>query len=127
MYKAIALFLAGIFISSCETETFVSYEIDNLSTNDIIIQGSNIIYSTEINQTIKSKEISEIASWSKLGKQTNYFEPTSMFGNDLVITNAMGDNTIIDNRLLSNWNSSREIKRSVAIHRYVLEIDDSDF
>jgi len=127
MYKASILFCAVIIICSCETETFVNYEIDNLSTNDINVKGSNIIYSTEIKQTIKSKEISEIASWSKLGKQTNYFEPTSMFGNDLVITNALGDTTIIDYRLLSNWNSDRDINRFVAIHRYVLEIQDSDF
>jgi hypothetical protein len=57
----------------------------------------------------------------------NVFEPTSMFGNDLIITNASGDTLAKDYKLLSNWTSDVDDQRTVANHEYILVITDADF
>ena len=71
--------------------------------------------------------IKDVAVWSKRGKQTEYFEPTAMFGNDLVITNASGDTLTKDYKVLSNWTSEVDDQRAVASHEYILVITDADF
>jgi hypothetical protein len=50
-----------------------------------------------------------------------------MFGDDLVITNASGDRLNKDYKLLSNWISDINNARAVAVHEYVLIINDADF
>lgn len=127
MRQVSILILALFFLSSCEKETYLDYYIDNQSSSVITVDGSNIIHSTDIDQTINPNEKKDVASWSKLGKQTDFFEPTAMFGNDLVITNATGDTLIKDYKLLSNWTSEVDDQRAVASHEYVLVITDDDF
>jgi hypothetical protein len=121
------LFLAIILLSSCEKETIVDYYIDNQSSNTITVNGSDIISSTDIDQTINPNEKKDVAAWSKRGKQTDFFEPTAMFGNDLIITNASGDTLIKDYKLLSNWTTEVDDQRAVASHEYILVINDADF
>ena len=127
MRQLLTLIVILFFASSCETATFVDYYIDNQSDSAITVKGTNIIASSEINMTINSNEREDIATWSKLGKETDYFEPTSMFGNDMVITNAVGDTLTKDYKVLSNWASNVDDQRTSASHEYVLVITDSDF
>lgn len=128
MIKHVSTLVLGlILLSSCEKETYVDYYIHNQSSSVITVEGSNIIHSTHIDQTIIPDEKKDISSWKKFGKETGLFEPTSMFGNDLVITNASGDTLTKDYRSLSNWTSDVENARAVASHEYVLIVTDSDF
>jgi hypothetical protein len=121
------LFLTLIFLSSCEKNTYVDYYIDNQSSSIISVDGKNIIASSDIDKSINPNERKDVAAWTKFGKETDYFEPTSMFGNDLIITNAAGDTLTKDYKLLSNWTSDVDEKRAVASHEYVLVVTDSDF
>lgn len=116
-----------ILFSSCEKETYLVYYIDNQSSSVITVDGSDIIHSSYINQIINPNEKKDVATWSKLGKQTDYFEPTSIFGNDLVITNASDDTLTKDYKLLANWTADVDDQRAVASHEYVLVITDADF
>ena len=127
MKQVSILFLAIILLSSCEKETYLDYYIDNQSSSVIAVDGSNIIHSTDIDQTINPNEKKDVATWSKRGKQTDYFEPTAMFGNDLIITNALGDTLTKDYKLLSNWTTDVDDQRAVASHEYILVITDADF
>lgn len=127
MKQVSILFLAIFFFSSCEKETYLDYYIDNQSSIVINVDGSDIIHSTDIDQTIKPNEKKDVAAWSKRGKQIEFFEPTAMFGNDLIITNAPGDTLIKDYKLLSNWTSDVDDQRAVASHEYILVITDADF
>jgi hypothetical protein len=126
--KKIAFLLITLFtLSSCEKETFLDYYIDNQSSSVINVDGSDIIHSTDINQTINPNVKKDVAAWSKRGKQTDYFEPTAMFGNELIITNVSGDTLAKDYKLLSNWISDVDEQRAVASHEYILVITDADF
>lgn len=116
-----------MLLSSCEKETYFEFIIDNKSSSAITLQGSNIILSTEIDQTINPNEKKVVANWSKRGKQVDLLEPTSMFGNDLVIVNAAGDTLSKDYKLLTNWTTDVDDQRAVASHDYVLAITDADF
>lgn len=127
MRQVSMLIFALFFLSSCEKETFVDYYIDNQTSSIISVNGTNIIASTNIDKTISPNEKKVVADWSKRGKQTEYFEPTAMFGNDLVITNALGDTLTKDYKLLSNWTSDIDDQRTVANHNYNLVITDTDF
>jgi hypothetical protein len=127
MRQVSMLIFALFFLSSCEKETFVDYYIDNQTSSIISVNGTNIIASTNIDKTIRPNEKKVVADWSKRGKQTEYFEPTAMFGNDLVITNALGDTLTKDYKLLSNWTSDIDDQRTVANHNYNLVITDTDF
>ena len=127
MKQVSILFLAVILLSSCEKETFVDYYVDNQSSSVISVDGTNIIASSDIDKTINPNEKKDVAVWSKRGKQTDFFEPTSMFGNDLIITNASGDTLAKDYKLSSNWTSDVDDQRTVANHEYILVITDADF
>ena len=127
MKQVSILFLAVILLSSCEKETFVDYYVDNQSSSVISVDGTNIIASSDIDKTINPNERKDVATWSKFGKETDYFEPSSMFGNDLVITNASGDTLTKDYKLLSNWTSDVDDQRTVASHEYILVITNADF
>lgn len=127
MKQVSILFLAVILLSSCEKETYLDYYIDNQSSCVITVDGSDIIHSSVIDQIINPNEKKDVAAWSKRGKQTGFFEPTAMFGSDLVITNASGDTLIKDYKLLTNWASDVDDQRSVASHEYILVITDADF
>ena len=127
MKQVSILFLAVILLSSCEKETYLDYYIDNQSSSVITVDGSDIIHSTDIDQTINPNLKKDVAAWSKRGKQTDFFEPTAMFGSDLVITNVSGDTLTKDYKLLSNWTSDVDDQRTVASHEYILVITDADF
>ena len=126
--KKIAFLLITLFtLSSCEKETYLDYYIDNQSSIVINVDGSDIIHSTDIDQTIKPNEKKDVAAWSKRGKQIEFFEPTTMFGDNLIISNAPGDTCTKDYKLLSNWTSEVDDQRAVASHEYILVITDADF
>ena len=126
--KKIAFLLITLFtLSSCEKETFLDYYIDNQSSSVINVDGSDIIHSSDINQTINPNVKKDVAAWSKRGKQIEFFEPTTMFGNNLIISNAPGDTCTKDYKLLSNWTSDIIEQRAVARHEYVLVITEVDF
>ena len=127
MKQVSILFLAVILLSSCEKETFVDYYVDNQSSSVISVDGTNIIASSQIDKMINPSEKKDVAAWSKRGKETDYFEPISMFGNDLLITNATGDTLTKDYKLLSNWTSDVDDQRAASRHEYVLIITDADF
>lgn len=113
--------------ASCETETYVDYFIDNQSSTTITVEGSNIISSIGISEAIASGERKIIASWSKLGKSKEIFEPESMFGTDLIITNSEGDTLLKDFKELDSWVVKVNEERWTATHDYTLEIMDTDF
>lgn len=123
------ILLMGIAMMSisCEKVTDVKYTIDNQSTSEVQIDGFNVIYSEEIEDSVESGFTKTIATWQKRGKELDFFEPSSMFGDDLVITNGEGDTLIRDYRTLSNWQSNIDDERTVASHHYVLVLSDSDF
>ena len=121
------LFLGTIFLSSCEKETYVNYYLDNQSTSEVVVDGSDIIHSVAVDHTIPVNEKRIITHWSKRGLQTKFFEPTTMFGNDLLITNSSGDTLHKDYKILSNWQSSVDDKRKTASHDYILVVTDADF
>ena len=101
--KKIAFLLITLFtLSSCEKETFIDYYIDNQSSTQISVNGTNIISSSSIDNEINPNEKKEVSSWSKRGKETDFFEPITMFGDDLIITNASGDTLTKDYKILSN-------------------------
>ena len=127
MRQVSILIFALFFLSSCEKETFVDYYIDNQSSSVISVDGTNIIASSDIDKTINPNEKKDVAFWSKRGKQTDFFEPTSMFGNDLIITNNSVDTLAKDYKLLSNWTSDVDDQRTAANHEYILVITDADF
>ena len=127
MRQVSILIFALFFLSSCEKETFVDYYIDNQSSSVISVDGTNIIASSDIDKTINPNEKKDVAFWSKRGKQTDFFEPTSMFGNDLIITNNSVDTLAKDYKLLSNWTSDVDDQRTVANHECILVITDADF
>ncbi|MDB2539185.1 hypothetical protein N9X23_02330 [Flavobacteriales bacterium] len=127
MKQVSILFLAVVLLSSCEKETYLDYYIDNQSSSVITVDGSDIIHSTDIDQTINPNLKKDVVAWSKRGKQTDFFEPTAMFGSDLVITNVSGDTLTKDYKLLSNWTSDVDDQRTVASHEYILVITDADF
>ena len=127
MRQVSILIFTLFFLSSCEKETFVDYYIDNQSSSVITVDGTNIIASSDIDKTINPNEKKDVAVWSKLGKQTDFFEPTSMFGNDLIVTNTSGDTLAKDYKLLSNWTSDVDDQRTVANHENILVITDADF
>ena len=127
MRQVSILIFALFFLSSCEKETFVDYYIDNQSSSVISVDGTNIIASSDIDKTINPNEKKDVAFWSKRGKQTDFFEPTSTFGNDLIITNNSVDTLAKDYKLLSNWTSDVDDQRTVANHEYILVITNADF
>ncbi len=120
-------FIAFISLVSCESETYVNYTINNESTKTIYVQGNDIIHALAISDTIASGNNLLVASWSKRGKETNYFEPTSIFGEDLVIVNSDGDTMTKDYKLLSNWSANVDDAKYVATHDYNLYVSDTDF
>ena len=69
----------------------------------------------------------KITNWSKRGIQSDLFEPTTMFGNDLLIINSNSDTLQKDYKLLSNWQSSVDDERKTVSHDYILVITDADF
>lgn len=121
------LLLVTIFLSSCEKETYVYYYLDNQSSSEVVVDGYDIIHSVAVDHTIPLNEKRNITHWSKRGLQTEFFEPTIMFGNDLVITNSSGDTLQKDYKILSNWQSSVDDKRKTASHDYILVVTDADF
>ncbi|GEM_PF-623157 len=121
------LIFASTFLSSCEKETFIEYYIDNQSSTSIIIDGTDIIHSTDLDQTISSREKMRITNWSKRGLQTDLFEPTTMFGNNMLIINSNGDTLQKDYKALSNWQSNVDGQRKTASHDYILVVTDVDF
>tara|TARA_B110000091_G_C13370025_1_gene291839 strand:- start:13 stop:396 length:384 start_codon:yes stop_codon:yes gene_type:complete len=126
--KKISFLLITLFtLSSCEKETFVDYYIDNQSSTKISVNGTNIISSISVDNEINSNEKKEVSSWSKRGKETDFFEPITMFGQDLIITNVSGDSLIKDYKDISNWNSDVYNERTQVSHEYILVISDSDF
>ena len=126
--KQLSILILGLIVfSSCEKGTYVDYYIHNQSSSVITLNGSNIIHSTAIDQTVSPNVKKDVSGWSKRGKQTDYFEPTTMFGDYLVITNVLGDTLTKDYKMLSNWISDVDASRAVANHEYILVITDSDF
>jgi hypothetical protein len=126
--KKIALFILLLFtLNACEKATYVDYFIDNQSTEVISVKGSNIIHNSDIDFSIKPGIVKNISGWSKRGKTIDFFEPVSMFGDDLIIINANGDTLIKEYQLQSNWIAEIDEKRGEARHKYVLIILDSDF
>ncbi|MDA9312981.1 hypothetical protein N9Q47_05250, partial [Vicingaceae bacterium] len=121
------ILLSILFFSSCEKETYVDYYIENQSSSVITVGGSDIIHSTDIARTINPNEKKNIVTWSKRGIQTDLFEPTAIFGNDLAIANASGDTILKDYKILANWTSDVDDNRNVAEHKYVLVVSDFDF
>ena len=128
MRQVSILIFALFFLSSCEKETFVDYYIDNQSSSVISVDGTNIIASSDIDKTINPNEKKRRCIFGvNVENKTDFFEPTSMFGNDLIITNNSVDTLAKDYKLLSNWTSDVDDQRTVANHKYILVITDADF
>lgn len=127
MTKYIFLFVIAISFMSCERETYYDYAVANNSSTTITLNGSDIIHSTTIDESIEAGNTKTISTWSKLGKTTDVLVPTSMFGDDLIIVNANGDVLQKDYKLTENWETTVDDKRATADHKYILTITDVDF
>ncbi len=126
--KQLCLLVFGlVLLSSCEKEAYIDYFIDNQSSVKITVNGNEIIHSTDIDEIIQANERKHISSWQKYGNETDWFEPTSIFGNDFIIANASGDTLIKDDKLLEHWSADVDNARAVATLEYVLLVTDSDF
>ncbi len=119
--------LSLLLFSGCETATDVYYNVQNESAQTLLVTGNDIIHSIEIRDTLYSNTEKSIANWSKRGKETDYFEPVSIFGQSLLIRNILGDTLKKDVKLLSTWSASVEENGRTAVHQYVLQLTDSDF
>ena len=64
MKRVSILFFATIFFSSCEKETYLDYYFDNQSSSVTTVNGSDIIHSSDIDQTINPNEKKDVATWS---------------------------------------------------------------
>ena len=125
--KFTSLILGTILLSSCEKETYINYYLDNQSSFEVVVDGTDIIHSIEVDKTIPVNEKKIISQWSKRGLETDLVEPTTMFGNDLVITNSSGDTIQKDYKVLSNWQSRVDDQKKTASHNYILVVRDIDF
>ena len=127
MKKTAFLLLSLFAITSCEKETYVNYHVDNQSSNTINVVGTNIISATSINEEINPNVKQAVAIWSKKGKEIDFYEPITMFGDDLIITNASGDTLKKDYKARSNWGGDVVEDRATANHEYILVVTDADF
>lgn len=127
MQKWIGACLLLIGLCACEKETYVAYVVENQSATTVTVDGRSIIHGSDITLDINSATQKTIAHWKKYGKQTALFEPTSVFGDDLVITNAQGDTLRKDYKKLENWIAELQDARAVVSHAYILRITDADF
>ena len=121
-YITFVLLLIGA-LTSCEKETYYEYFIENKSSSDITISGSDIL----IVNSISSNGISKITVFSHRAKNTDLMEPSTIFGQNMIITNSSGDTLKKDYKILSNWSSNVDSNRATASHKYTLSIVDSDF
>lgn len=113
--------------TACETETFIDYYVENRASSIIYVYGKDLVHATMINDSLLPGKTMMIAGWRKWGKKTDSFDPKDMFGNTLVITNAVGDSCQKDHGLVSNWRTEIDEKRAVADHKYTLVINNADF
>ena len=127
LFQFAFLLIIPLSFCSCETNTYVDYYLDNQSSSAIFVSGKSIVHNNEVEKTILTFEKKSIASWGKFGKQTDLFEPSMFFGDDLIITNAQGDTLAKDYKLLDNWLSAVSEERAVANHHYTLVVTDLDF
>lgn len=114
-------------LSACETETYVTYEIQNQASTMIYVSGSDKIHSSPIQDSAAPNESIELLIWSKRGKQTDTFDQVTAFGDDLFITRAISDTCTKDYRMISNWKADIVDNGATATHVYTLIIQDSDF
>lgn len=127
-FRLISVLLLVFFtFCSCEKVTYVYYFLYNQSSTEVVINGSDYIHSIGLNQIIPINEKTLITHWSKRGIQKDLFEPSLIFGQDLLITNSLGDTLQKDYKSLSNWQSSVSDKGKTASHNYILVVMDSDF
>lgn len=128
MTKYIFLVVALIGFVSCEKETSVGYIVKNDSSTKIYVSGVNVVYATPISHIIPALGGSEIlARWSKTGKSLDLMDPTTMFGQDLLITNTNGDTLTKNYANIANWDTDVEETKGTAKHTYVLNVTDADF
>ena len=128
MAKYIFLVAALIGFISCEKETSVGYIVKNDSSTEIYVNGVNIVYATPVSHTIPASGGSDIlARWSKTGKSMDLMDPTTMFGQDLLITNTSGDTVTKNYADIANWDTEVAETQGTAKHTYVFNVTDADF
>ena len=125
--KYVLALSALLFFCSCEKNTYVDFQIKNMSDTPIYVTGHDLIHNWAIKDTILVGQEKNIASWGKFGKDLNPFSPQGFFGDDLLIVNDLGDTSIKDYKVLNNWQVSIDDQRAVAYHTYILEIGNLDF
>jgi len=123
------LFLSSLILlllSSCESETDVTYYVENRSSQTVNLSGRDLIHSSDVSETIASSETVAFMNWSKLGKDATIFEPADVFS-DLRIVNEGGDTANTNFQDLNQWEVNVEESRFMAIHQYTWVITDADF
>jgi len=68
-----------------------------------------------------------VGYFSKRGKQYTAINPTEVIGDYFIITNVNGDTCKLDFKELSNWYITMSDSKNEIVHKYVLEIESTDF
>lgn len=121
------LLLLLTFLSACEKETYYTYRMENQSGGMVYIEGFNLIYSTEIRDSLTTGEVKNLMIWKKRGKENTPLQPASVFGTDLIIQNEQGDRFTRNYEDLSNWIIEISSTGSTADHLYKLTVTEGDF
>ncbi len=120
------LMTMAFVISSCESETSISFYIDNMSSSTVTVSGL-VVPSNQFNHTIPPQEKERIFGQSSFGIRTKRPEPEFYLGEDFTVTNSKGDTLVKDFRSQSNWTWEMKERKWWVSHEEVMTIADSDF
>lgn len=127
--------IVGMGLCSCESDTYANYEIQNNCDYNINYSyvDNSYNYSTfdntydTLTETLNPGTNRNIGYFSKRGKQLTVINPTEVIGDYFIITNDNGDTCNLDLKELSSWYITMSSSQYLAEHKYVLEIDSTDF
>lgn len=126
--RALFIFLSALFgLSSCESETYMNYELLNNCSDTIFFSGTIIMYDIPMDDWIAPNASTRLTNFSQHGKILQAQSPSFLFGDSLFITNIHGDTLKTDYKDTANWQYTINVSRFTAEHEYTLIVSDDDF
>jgi hypothetical protein len=116
-----------ILLSGCERSTEVFFLLDNASSHEVLVRGTDLFRSEEISINLLPGEKREISRMHFWGIHEAHIAPTESLGTDLSIANAHGDTLMKDYRVASLWLSEWMSHGWTATRNYVLILEEGDF
>lgn len=116
-----------ILISGCERSTEVSFFIDNTSSHEVLVRGTDVFLGQAIVINILPGEKQQVSQMHFWGIREEPIMPTESLGTDLSIANAQGDTLLRDYRLSDCWSSQWLDHRWTATRTYSLTLEEGDF